>query len=84
MHLREVEKMKALFWLGLAVVVLGIVSLFVPIPHNEEHGIKAGGVSIGVETQSKQTVSPFISAALILGGAVLMIAGKRAVIVKLR
>ena len=35
---------------GLIVVVLGIASLLVPIPHTEKHGIKAGGVNIGVET----------------------------------
>ena len=70
--------MKVLFWIGLVVLVLGIVSLFIPIPHNQQQGIKAGDMSIGVEIQSKEKVSPILSAVLILGGVGLMIAGKRA------
>ena len=33
--------MKALFVVGLAVLILGILSFFVPVPHSENHGIKA-------------------------------------------
>jgi hypothetical protein len=36
--------MKALFVVGLAVAILGILSFFVAIPHTENHGIKAGDV----------------------------------------
>ena len=68
--------MKALFWFGLVVLILGIASLFVPIPHTEREGIKAGGVSLGVETHHDEKVSPIISAVLIVGGAGMMIAGK--------
>jgi hypothetical protein len=56
--------------------VLGLLSLVVPIPHTEREGFSAGGISIGVETQSRQTVSPAVSAVMILGGIGLMIAGK--------
>ena len=68
--------MKALFWFGLVVLILGIASLLVPIPHTEREGIKAGGVSLGVETRHDEKVSPIISAVLIVGGAGMMIAGK--------
>ena len=68
--------MKALFGIGILFAVLGILSLFVPIPHTEHEGFSAGGLKIGVETQHNETVSPLISAALILGGVGLMIAGK--------
>lgn len=68
--------MKALFWFGMVVLVLGIASLFVPIPHTDRQGIKAGGVSLGVETRTDEKVSPIISGVLILGGAGMMIAGK--------
>ena len=34
--------MKTLFWVGLVVLLLGIASLFVAIPHNENKGIKSG------------------------------------------
>jgi hypothetical protein len=69
--------MKVLFMTGLVVLILGIASLFVPIPHTENHGIKAGDVNIGVQTRENERVSPVISAVLILGGAGMMIAGHR-------
>jgi hypothetical protein len=48
----------------------------VPIPRNQRQGIKAVGVSVGVETQSQEKVSPIISAAMILGGVGMMISGR--------
>ncbi len=69
--------MRFLFWFGLAVLVLGIASLFVTIPQRETHGIRAGDVSIGVQTQHNQKVSPIVSAVMIIGGASMMIAGGR-------
>ena len=68
--------MKALFWIGMVVLILGIASLVVPIPHNEREGFKVGGVSVGVETQHEEKASPFVSAVLILGGVGMMVAGK--------
>ena len=50
--------MKALFWIGMVVLILGIVSLVVPIPRNEREGFKAGGMSVGVETRHEEKVSP--------------------------
>jgi hypothetical protein len=69
--------MKALFWIGLVVLILGVASLFVAIPQREKHGVSAGGASIGMEIRHDQKVSPVVSAILIAGGAVLMIAGRR-------
>ncbi len=69
--------MRVLFWFGLAVLVLGIASLFVTIPQRETHGIRAGDVSIGVQTEHSQKVSPIVSAVMIIGGASMMIAGGR-------
>jgi hypothetical protein len=68
--------MKALLYIGLVVLVLGILSLFVPIPRSERAGIEAGGISVGVTTRHKETVSPLISGAMILAGAGMMIAGR--------
>jgi len=69
--------MRILLLAGLFLVVLGIASLVVPIPHTETHGIKAGDLNIGVQTSHSERVSPVISAVLIAGGIVLTIAGAR-------
>jgi hypothetical protein len=43
--------MKALFWIGLVLLILGVVSLLVPIPRNQRDGVNVGGVSIGIESR---------------------------------
>jgi len=70
--------MKIMFAIGIALLVLGILSFFVPIPHTEHEGISAGGVSIGIQTQHSERVSPILSGALLLAGAGMMIAGRSA------
>ena len=69
--------MKAPFWIGIVVLVLGMVSLVVPFPRNQREGFNAGGVSVGVETRHEEKVSPLVSAVMILGGAGTMVAGKK-------
>ena len=69
--------MKALFVIGLAVLILGVASLLVPIPHKERAGVEIGGVSLGVKTTTRETVSPIVSGVLILAGAGMMISGGR-------
>jgi hypothetical protein len=67
---------KQLFWIGVLSAVLGLVSLVVPVPHTEHEGFSVGGLSMGVKTQHSETISPIISAAMMIGGAGMMIAGK--------
>jgi hypothetical protein len=69
--------MKALFGVGVLLIVLGITSLFIAIPQREQHGVKIGDASIGVQTETSRKVAPAVSAALIIGGAVLVFAGRR-------
>jgi hypothetical protein len=69
--------MKIIFAVGLIILILGVVSLFVPIPRRETHGFKAGDVNIAVQTRNDEKVSPLISAVLIVAGAGLMITGSR-------
>lgn len=69
--------MKILFWVGVALLVLGLASLVVPIPQTEKQGVKAGGISLEVQTKHSETVSPIVSGVMILAGAGLMVAGKR-------
>lgn len=58
------------------MLVLGVGSLFVPIPQKETEGFKAGPLSVKVQTQHDEKVSPIVSAVMILAGAGLLIAGK--------
>jgi len=69
--------MKMLLYAGLLLIVLGIASLLVPIPHSETEGIKVGDAKIGVQTSHSERVSPIVSVVLIAGGIALSIAGAR-------
>ena len=69
--------MKALFTVGIIVLILGIASFFVALPHTENHGVKIGGASVGVQTRSSQKLPPALGAVLILGGIVMIVAGGR-------
>lgn len=68
--------MKPFFVAGLIVMVVGIVLLFVSIPHSENHGVNAGDTRIEVTTTHHQRVSPIVSAVLIIAGAGLMLGGR--------
>ncbi len=69
--------MKILLFAGLLLIVLGLASLVVPIPHTETEGIKVGKTNLGVQTSHSEKVSPIISVVLIAGGIALSIAGAR-------
>ncbi|HEY8711360.1 MAG TPA: hypothetical protein VIM68_00735 [Thermoanaerobaculia bacterium] len=69
--------MRILMAVGLVLIILGLVLLFVPIPHRVRHGVQAGPISLGVETTERERVHPGVSAVLIAGGVVLMVAGGR-------
>jgi len=69
--------MKALMLVGFIVLVLGILSFFVPVPHSEHHGVNIGDAHIGVTTHNEDRVSPTVSVVLIVVGAGLMIAGRK-------
>ena len=69
--------MKALFWIGLVVLILGVASLVVPIPHTEREGFTVGGVSLDVEATHQEKLSPALSAVMILGGLGAMAVGRR-------
>lgn len=69
--------MRALLVVGLLLLVLGLVLLFVPIKRRVRHGFEAGPLSVGVSTVERERVHPGISAVLIAGGVVLMVAGSR-------
>jgi hypothetical protein len=69
--------MRTLMAVGLVLIIVGLVLLFVPIPHRVRHGVQAGPVSLGVETTERERVHPAVSGLLIAGGIVLMVAGRK-------
>jgi hypothetical protein len=67
--------LKALMLVGMVVLVLGVLSFFVPFPHSEHHGVSIGDAHVGVTTHDDQRVPPVMSIVLVVVGAGLMIAG---------
>jgi hypothetical protein len=70
--------MKALALAGVIVLILGIVSFFVPMPHSEHHGVNVGDAHVGVTTEHDEKVPPALSVVLVVVGAGLIIAGRKA------
>ena len=69
--------MKALAWIGVVLLVLGILAFLVPVPHSESHGVKMGDASIGITTRSNEKLPPVVGGILCAVGAVVLIAGMR-------
>lgn len=69
--------MKALFVVGLIILVLGILSFFVPISHTERHGLDAGDIHVGVNTHHSDLLPPYVGVILIVVGGGLMVVGGR-------
>jgi hypothetical protein len=68
--------MKALFGIGLVVIVLGILSFFVPVPHAEHHGAEIGDVHVGVTTHHENMLPPAVGIVMLVAGAGMVIAGR--------
>ena len=69
--------MRALLAVGLIILILGILSFFVPVPHTERHAVDAGDIHLGVNTHHDDLLPPAASIALVVVGAGLMIAGRK-------
>ncbi len=69
--------MRPLLVIGTILLLLGIASFFVPVPRRERHGIDVGGVSLGVETTTRNKIHPAISTLLVGGGVILILAGRK-------
>ncbi len=69
--------MKALMLVGVVVLLLGILSFFVPFPHSEHHGVSVGDAHVGITTHDDQKVPPVVSIVLVVVGAGLTIAGRK-------
>jgi len=55
--------MKPILWIGMVLLILGVASLVIPIPHTERHGIQVGDVSLGVTTHNDDKIPTAASVA---------------------
>jgi hypothetical protein len=69
--------MKNLAAVGVLLLVLGLLSFFIPIPHRENHGLKIGDTKIGVQTESSEKLPPAVGIVLLAGGALALVLGSR-------
>jgi len=69
--------MKALPLVGALLLVLGILSFLVPVPQQENHGLKIGDAKINVQTETSQKLPPAVGTVLIAGGVLALILGLR-------
>jgi hypothetical protein len=68
--------MKNFLVIGLVVVVLGILALVVPIPRTENHDLRAGSFSMGIQTHHDEKLPPYVGAVMIVAGIGLIAAQK--------
>lgn len=64
--------MKSLLLVGVVLLLLGVLSFVVPIPHRENHSVKIGDAKIGVQTESSEKL-PITASVILLGAGVLML-----------
>lgn len=69
--------MKALPLVGVLLLVLGVLSFIVPVPHSEDHSVKIGDAKIGVQTQSSEKLPPAVGIVLLAGGVLALGLGLR-------
>jgi hypothetical protein len=62
---------------GLLLLVLGLLSFVVPVPHREDHSLKIGNAKIGVQTQSSDKLPPAVGIVLLAGGVLALVLGSR-------
>lgn len=69
--------MKALPTIGILLVILGILTFVVPVPHRETHGMKIGDAKFSIQTESSDRLPPAVGIVLLAGGVIALIVGLR-------
>ncbi len=69
--------MKILSIIGAVLLLLGVLSFVVPLPHHEEHSVKIGDAKFGVQTQSSERIPVAASIVIVAAGVACLIAGSR-------
>lgn len=69
--------MKALPLVGVLLIVLGVLSFIVPLPHQEKHGVSLGDAKFSVQTEHSQLLPSAVGVILVGGGVVALVFGLR-------
>jgi hypothetical protein len=69
--------MRSVTLIGVLLVVLGLLSFVVPLPHREDHGVKIGDTKIGVQTESSEKLPVAVGIVLLGGGVLALVLGSR-------
>jgi hypothetical protein len=69
--------MKSMALVGVVLLVLGLLSFVVPVPHSENHGVKIGDAKIGVQTEHSEKMPPAVGIVLLAGGVLALVFGSR-------
>jgi hypothetical protein len=69
--------MRPLAWIGLVVLVLGILSFAVMVPMNKTHELKAGDASVGITTHHSEKLPPVVGGVMVAAGVLLLVVGAR-------
>jgi|APFre7841882630_1041343.scaffolds.fasta_scaffold170106_2 hypothetical protein len=69
--------MRPLAWIGIVVLVLGILAFLVPVPTSHSHSVNLGDAKLGVTTHSDEKLPPAVGGVLCAAGVVLLVMGSR-------
>lgn len=69
--------MKGLLILGVLLLVLGALSFFVPVPHQDNHRLTIGDAKFTLETETREKLPPAVGVVLIGGGTLALVLGLR-------
>jgi hypothetical protein len=69
--------MRGLAIVGVILVLLGVLSFVVPVPHHNDHDVKIGDAKVGIQTETSEKVPVAASVALIGAGVVALALGSR-------
>ena len=62
---------------GVVLLVLGLLSFVVPVPHSEDHSVKIGSATLGVETHHSEKLPLAVGGVLLAGGVLALALGSR-------
>ena len=67
--------MKTIPLVGAVLLLLGVLSFVIPIPHKENHSVKIGDAKFGVQTEESERLPVAASITLVGAGIVVLLVG---------